>query len=114
VQLGWGGVTIFALAAVAGFKRAGAAAITPGGEAWPLAVLTVFALRNLTESALMQQNTLTWTLFVICTAPVLYRGSAGTSPIALSEAGVAPRSADGTSMPVGGARRRMLGRARLR
>lgn len=67
LTLGFVGVVLFVLNFLRAVLQAVARAHTTGTvtELWPLAFLTFMLLSNLTESSILQQNNLSWILYVV-------------------------------------------------
>lgn len=113
LELGWIGVALFLAGLAVALARAVRAARGPAGIHlfWPLAFLLFTVMSNVTESSILQQNSIFWVLYVSAAFSALLRGGEDAEPAPLPEPGAGP--APPASRPSPGVRRR-LARASLR
>jgi exopolysaccharide production protein ExoQ len=78
LQLGVLGLLLLSVALMLTFRRAAAAATEARMpvERWPILFVSLLLLQNLTESALLQQNTLEWVLYIATAASSLLAAQA--------------------------------------
>lgn len=86
LDLGWLGLLTFLMGLVIALRRAAVMATSARTETdrWPLLFLSLLVLQNLTESFLLEQNSLSWTLYVAVTFAVLLQPRSAKTAVAAS------------------------------